>query len=137
MASRVVTLTIDNNNVKLLVVEDNEVNRKIMEFQLSKYYQIDIAKDGNEGIELFTQNDYHLILMDINLGAGINGIEVMKIIRESDKGKTIPVIAITAYSNFGDKEAFLSAGFDNYIFKPYHSDDLLRSIMDTMNIYSD
>lgn len=122
---------------KILIVEDNEVNSKIMEFQLGKYYLMDLAKDGEEAIELFSKNNYNLILMDINLGAGLNGIEVMKIIRESDKGKTIPVIAITAYSNFGDKEAFLSAGFDNYIFKPYHADDLLRSIMDTMNIYSD
>lgn len=122
---------------KILIVEDNEVNSKIMEFQLSKYYLIDIAKNGDEAIELFSKNDYNLILMDINLGAGLNGIEVMKIIRESDKGKNTPVIAITAYSNFGNKESFLNAGFDNYILKPYHSDDLLRCVMDTINIYSD
>ena len=122
---------------KILIVEDNEVNSKIMEFQLSKYYLIDIAKNGDEAIELFSKNDYNLILMDINLGAGLNGIEVMKIIRESDKGKNTPVIAITAYANFGNKESFLNAGFDNYILKPYHSDDLLRCVMDTINIYSD
>ncbi|MBK6914283.1 MAG: response regulator [Ignavibacteriales bacterium] len=122
---------------KILIVEDNEVNSKIMEFQLGKYYLIDIAKDGEEAIELFSKNNYNLILMDINLGAGLNGIEVMKIIRESDKGKNTPVIAITAYANFGNKESFLNAGFDNYILKPYHSDDLLRSVMDTINIYSD
>lgn len=122
---------------KILIVEDNEVNSKIMEFQLGKYYLIDIAKDGEEAIELFSKNNYNLILMDINLGAGLNGIEVMKIIRESVKGKNTPVIAITAYANFGNKESFLNAGFDNYILKPYHSDDLLRSVMDTINIYSD
>lgn len=122
---------------KILIVEDNEVNSKIMEFQLGKYYLIDIAKDGEGAIELFSKNNYNLILMDINLGAGLNGIEVMKIIRECDKGKNTPVIAITAYANFGNKESFLNAGFDNYILKPYHSDDLLRSVMDTINIYSD
>jgi CheY-like chemotaxis protein len=122
---------------KILIVEDNDVNSKIMEFQLGKYYLIDIAKDGDEAIELFSKNNYNLILMDINLGAGLNGIEVMKIIRESDKGKNTPVIAITAYANFGNKESFLNAGFDNYILKPYHSDDLLRSVMETINIYSD
>ncbi len=122
---------------KILIVEDNEVNSKIMEFQLGKYYLIDIAKNGEEAIELFSKNNYNLILMDINLGAGLNGIEVIKIIRESDKGKNTPVIAITAYANFGNKESFLNAGFDNYILKPYHSDDLLRSVMDTINIYSD
>ena len=122
---------------KILIVEDNEVNSKIMEFQLGKYYLIDIAKNGEEAIELFSKNNYNLILMDINLGAGLNGIEVIKIIRESDKGNNTAVIAITAYANFGNKESFLNAGFDNYILKPYHSDDLLRSVMDTINIYSD
>jgi two-component system alkaline phosphatase synthesis response regulator PhoP len=59
----------------------------------------------------------------------------MKELRKTDKGKTIPVIAITAYANFGDRESFLSAGFDNYISKPYQFDDLLRTIMDSINIY--
>jgi len=131
------TETKNKSRKKILIVEDDKVNRKIMDFQLSKYYQVDLAKDGEEALELFSQGAYGLILMDINLGVGINGIEAMKKIRETDKGKTTPVIAITAYANFGDKVTFLSEGFDNYISKPHHSDDLLRCIMDTLNIYSD
>ena len=121
---------------KLLIVEDDVVNRTVMELQLQKYFQIDLAKDGKEAMELFSQNEYNLIIMDINLGIGKNGIEVMKEIRNTDKGKTIPVIAITAYANFGDRESFLSAGFDNYVSKPYHIDDLLRCIIDSINIYN-
>lgn len=118
---------------KILIVEDDEVNRKVMDLQLRKYYHLTLAKDGDEAIELFSHNDYRLILMDINLGPGINGIETMKKIREYDKGKTVPVIAITAYANFGDQEVFRSEGFDNYILKPYHSDDLLKCIMDAIS----
>jgi len=118
---------------KILIVEDDDISKKAMSLHLKNYYQIDSAKDGKEAIELFLQNDYQLILMDINLGIGKNGIEVMKEIRKTDKGKTIPVIAITAYANFGDRESFLSAGFDNYISKPYQPDDLLRNIMDTIS----
>jgi len=66
---------------KILIVEDDEVNRKIMELQLRKYYHIDLAKNGNEALNLFLENDYSLILMDINLGGGKNGIDVMKEIR--------------------------------------------------------
>jgi CheY-like chemotaxis protein len=121
---------------KLLIVEDDEVNRHIMDLQLRKYFQIDHAKDGKEAMELFLQNDYHLIITDINLGLGKNGIEVMKEIRDTNKGKTVPVIAITAYANLGDRESFLSAGFDNYISKPYHTDELKRCIMDTLNIFN-
>ena len=67
--------------------------------------------------------------MDINLGAGINGIEVLKKIRETDKGKKIPVIAITAYASYGDSAIFRSKGFDDYFSKPYNSDDLLKCII--------
>lgn len=122
---------------KILIVEDDEANRKIMELQLRNYYQLDLAKDGKEAIELFLQNDYNLILMDINLGIGKNGIDVMKEIRSSEKGKMISVIAITAFASFGQKEEFLSSGFDNYISKPYRSDELLKCVIDTLNIYSD
>ncbi len=120
-------------NIKLLVVEDDDVNRKIMDYQLRNYYNVDFAKEGNEAIDLFLHNYYHLILLDINLGAGMNGVEVMKKIRKSDKGKSVPVIAITAYANFGDRQIFQSEGFDDYILKPYHSDDLLKSIMGLLN----
>jgi len=120
---------------KILIVEDDEISRKVMYLQLKNYLQIDLAKDGKEAIDLFLQNDYQLILMDINLGIGKNGIEVMKEIRNSEKGQAIYVIAITAYSNFGDREAFLSSGFDNYISKPYVPDDLVRSVIDSINIF--
>ncbi len=120
---------------RLLIVEDDQIGREIMVRQLNKYFQIDIAIDGKEAIELFSQNVYHLILTDINLGIGKNGIEVMKEIRQTKAGKTIPVIAITAYANFGDRESFLLAGFDNYISKPYKFDELLRCIIDTTNNY--
>ena len=118
----------------ILIVEDDVVNRKVMDLQLRNYFQVVLAKDGEEAIKLFMQNDFQLILMDINLGAGINGIETMKKIREFDKGKTIPIIAITAYASYGDRGTFLSKGFNNYISKPYHSKDLLKCIMDEMDV---
>ena len=127
---------IKKHNSKILIVEDDEIGRNVMYLLLKNHFQIDLAKDGKEAIDLFLQNDYQLILMDINFGIGKNGIEVMKEIRNSEKGKAIYVIAITAYSNFGDRESFLSTGFDNYISKPYEPDDLVKSIMDSINIYS-
>ena len=126
---------INTSKKKILIIEDDEINRKVMEFQLKNNFQIDLAKNGKEGLDLFTQGDYSLILMDINLGIGENGIEVMKEIRKTDKGKNIPVIAITAYANFGNREGFLEAGFDNYIAKPYQADELIMCIMDSINIY--
>ncbi len=121
---------------KILIVDDDAISRDIMEQQLRKYYELDFAANGNEALELFKKNNYSLIVMDINLGAGKNGIEVMKEIRETQKGSSTPVIAITAYANFGDKESFLEAGFDNYISKPWTAETLLHGIIDTLNMYS-
>ena len=120
---------------KILIVEDDEINRKVMELQLRNYYFIVPAKDGEEAIKLFLQNDYDLILMDINLGAGINGMETMEKIREFDKGKTIPIIAITAYASYGNRGSFLAKGFNNYISKPYHYQDLLKCIKDEIKVH--
>lgn len=103
---------IKNSLQKILIVEDDEISRRVMYLLLKNYFQIDLARNGKEAIDLFSQNNYQLILMDINLGIGKNGIEVMKEIRKSDEGKASYVIAITAYSDFGDKEAFLSSGFE-------------------------
>jgi len=120
---------------KILIIEDDEINRKVMEFQLKNNFLVDLAKNGKEGLDLFTKGDYDLILIDINLGLGENGIEVMEEIRKFDKGKSTPVIAITAYANFGNRDGFLEAGFDNYIAKPYQADELIMCIMDSINIY--
>lgn len=123
-----------NKKNKLLIIEDDDISRDLMKIYLFKYYEIEFAKDGQEAMTLFLQNDYRLIITDINLGLGKNGIDLMKEIRRTSKGKGIPIIAITAYSNFGDRQTFLAAGFDNYIAKPFQSDELYRSIIDTLNM---
>jgi len=121
---------------KILIVENDEVNRNTMYELLKNYFKIHLAKDGKEAMELFLQNDYQLIIMDINLRVGKNGIEVMKEIRETDKGKTIPVIAITTDANFGDRESILSEGFDNYISKPNSSAFKKENLYVKINIRS-
>ena len=121
---------------KILIVEDDDAIGKVMEWQLKKYYEIDLARDGKEALELFSRNEYNLIITDINLGIGKNGIDIMREIRNTDKGKGLTIIAITAYANFGDRESFLSAGFDDYLSKPFHIDELLRCIMDSINIFN-
>ena len=115
------------------MVKDDEGNRKVMDLQLRKYYHLTLAKDGDEAMELFLHNDYQMILMDINLGAGINVTEVLKKIRETDKEKKIPLIAITAYASYGDSGVFRSKGFDDYFSKPSDSDDLLKCITSAIN----
>ncbi|VVB89392.1 Chemotaxis protein CheY [uncultured archaeon] len=112
-----------NNNViklinmtKILVVEDNPLNMElVVEILKSKGFNVKTAEDGEEALRKTEIEVYDLILMDIEL-PGIDGVEVTKIIRE--KNKYVPIIALTSYAMKGDRERFLSAGFDDYISKP-------------------
>jgi CheY-like chemotaxis protein len=82
---------------------------------------------GLEGIEEAKKNQYDLLLLDIGL-KDINGIEVLKSIKNIPNYKDIPVIAVTAFAMLGDKEKFLAAGFSYYIAKPY----LIQDFKDLM-----
>lgn len=101
---------------KILVVEDNPLNMElVVEILRSKGFNVQTAEDGEEAIRKTVNEVFDLILMDIEL-PGIDGIEATKIIRE--KNKYVPIIALTSYAMKGDRERFLSAGFDDYISKP-------------------
>ena len=71
--------------------------------------------------------------MDINLGSGINGIEVTERIRKTGGYESIPIIAATAFAMLGDREKFLSNGFDHYISKPYLKTQLVKLLSDIFN----
>ncbi len=101
---------------KILVVEDNPINMElVIELLSSKGFTVHTAIDGEEAIRKTEKEVYDLILMDIEL-PGKDGVEVTKIIKA--KSKNTPIIALTSYAMKGDKERFLSAGFDDYISKP-------------------
>lgn len=112
----------------ILLVEDNEINTAVVVNFLSKNCIIDLADTGEKAVELAENNKYELILMDINLGTGIDGLEAVKIIRELPGYKTIPIIAVTGYAMASDKKKILSQGFDYHIAKPFTKDDLIGLI---------
>ena len=70
------------------------------------------------------KNKYDLLLLDINLGRGIDGVELMQQIRQIDFYKNIPIVAVTAYAAEADKLEFLAKGFTHYISKPFSSQEL-------------
>jgi hypothetical protein len=113
-------------NKKVLIVDDNALNRKVFENVIGHNYFFESASDGLEAIDLLKQNKYDIILMDIQMPK-LDGISCLKIIKEEEI-TDIPVIAISAYSNQGDREYFLSTGFDDFIAKPVKPKDLLEAI---------
>ena len=104
--------------IKILYVEDNHANIALVRRLLSNAgYDVLVAEDGMEGIKVARQELPHLILMDINL-PGMDGYEASTKIKGMAQLKEVPIVAVTANVNPGDRERSLAAGCDGYISKP-------------------
>lgn len=124
-----------DGKLKILLVEDDESNSNFIKHVLEPVYLIDIADNGKAAIKMAAESSYDLILMDINLGAGMDGLLVSKTIRSIDKYANVPIIAITAYAMAGDKAKFLSQGLTDYIAKPFAISELLNVVSRNLKSY--
>ena len=113
---------------KILLVEDNEMNRDMLSRRLErKGYNIVMAVDGKQGIELAKKEQPDLILMDMNLPV-IDGWEATRQIKSLEETKNIPIIALTAHTTIGDREKAMKAGCNDYDTKPIELTRLLNKI---------
>ena len=109
---------------KILVVEDNPLNMRLMEMTLSTWnYTLLKATDGQEALDIAEKERPDLIIMDINL-PGMSGLEVTKKLREKPAFSQTPIIGITAYAMKDDKEKVLKSGCDVYLSKPINTREL-------------
>lgn len=103
---------------KVLVVEDNPDNLKLISYALKRCgYDVVSAVTGEEGLEMALKDTYSFIIMDIDL-SGMSGEETTRCIRREPKGQDIPIIAITSYAMAGDRDRILKAGCNGYFEKP-------------------
>lgn len=113
---------------KLLLVEDNEMNRDMLSRRLiKKGFEVVIAVDGKQGLDMATSEAPELILLDMSLPV-MDGWEAARHLKADDKLKNIPVIALTAHAMSGDREKALEAGCDEYDTKPIEFKRLLEKI---------
>ncbi len=113
---------------KILIVEDNELNRDMLSRRLVKRgYEIAIAVDGGEGLAKAGTEKPDLILLDMSLPV-MDGWQVARALKASDTLKVIPVIALTSHAMAGDREQALAAGCDDYDTKPIELPRLLEKI---------
>ena len=120
-------------NELILVIEDNEKNRKLVRDVLNfKGYRVAEAETGEDGVRLAREQRPDLILMDIQL-PGINGITALAQIREDPAIRHIPVIAVTASAMTHDRQKIMAAGFDGYQSKPINVKDFLAAVRATLD----
>jgi CheY-like chemotaxis protein len=113
---------------KVLLVEDNEMNRDMLSRRLErKGYEVVIAVDGGQGVAMAQSEAPDLILMDMSLPV-MDGWEATRVIKSTDGTKDIPVIGLTAHAMSGDREKCLAAGCDEYDTKPVELARLLEKI---------
>jgi signal transduction histidine kinase/ActR/RegA family two-component response regulator len=123
----------DNILKKLLIVEDNLYNQKLFSLFISNEYTLDFANNGETAMRLLSSEKYQCVIMDIDLGPGLNGIDVLNYIRKQEKIQHLPVIAITGFATAADENNFLAKGFNGYISKPFDKEVILAVLNQFMN----
>ena len=118
---------------KILLVEDNEMNRDMLSRRLQrKGYQVAIATDGQQGVEMAVADLPALILMDMSLPV-LDGWEATRRIKADERTRHIPIIALTAHAMQGDEVKAKEAGCDDYDTKPVELPRLLDKIQAQLN----
>ena len=118
---------------KILLVEDNEMNRDMLSRRLArKGHEVVVGEDGQKGVDMATSEAPDLILMDMSLPV-IDGWEATRRIKAAPETAGIPVIALTAHAMASDREKALDAGCDDYDTKPVELDRLLGKIDALLN----
>ncbi len=114
--------------IKVLIIEDNELNLKLFKDLLTtRNYEIITSKDGIGLKSLVKKETPNLILMDIQLG-GLSGIELIKELKMDEDTKKIPIIAVTAFAMKNDQTKIFEAGCDTYLSKPVSIDAFFNAI---------
>lgn len=103
----------------VLLVEDNVINLQLLMVYIQEFCNVYSALDGKTAIDMTHQRHFDAILMDINLGPGMDGIQAMLEIRKRPDYAKTPIIAVTGYASIGDRDRLLTVGFSEYLPKPF------------------
>lgn len=115
----------------VLVVEDDEQSQRYMRILLGRNFNVLVAGNGSEAIQILDRNTVDLVLMDLSLRNGEDGLQVTAKIRAQEKTAHIPIIALTAHAFPEDRKQSLEAGCNEYVSKPFQWHDL-HMIMDRL-----
>ena len=123
--------------MKLLVLDDDEISRFYISYVYKKTALVDTAEDAESAIMKASEFVYDIVILDIGLKGQLTGIDVLKELRKLPEYQKVPIIAFTAFVMPGDREKFLSEGFDDYIAKPLIRDDLFALVNKNLQKYKE
>ena len=113
----------------VLIVEDDSISIVVLKRMLADKFDIYTATNSKEAFENLNNEDFSIILMDINLGEdSMDGTSIMKHIKQSGKYGDPSIVAVTSYAMPEDRQTFLEEGFDDYLAKPVKKAELLNAI---------
>ena len=122
------------NARRILLVEDNEINQQVAVEILSTIgLEVTLANNGKEGLDLALAESFDLILMDVQMPI-MDGLTATRLIRQEEKLKYIPIVAMTAHAMRGDKEKSLAAGMNDHLTKPIMLDKLVEVLNQWLHI---
>lgn len=124
----------DLGHLKILVAEDNAINQKLIKSILKKVNNLcDIANNGKIALEMLELEDYDVLLLDMQMPV-MDGMEALSIIRQSEKFKNLPVIALTAYAMAEERDKYIAAGCNEFVAKPINKNELYTKIYELCNL---
>jgi len=118
---------------KLLVVEDDFENQKLLEIYLRKKFEVTVCDSADSFYECLKDNKFEMFLVDISLLGEKNGLELMKELRQTPEYTDSPIICISAHVFPADRENAFNAGADEFLPRPIYNQDLLSSLIRVFN----
>jgi CheY-like chemotaxis protein len=118
---------------KILYVEDNLDTQELVKIFLRPIADVDCSTNAENILQILSEKNYDLLLLDINLPGKIDGIDAIKLIRRDERFKDFPIIAVTAYAMISDREKFLNLGCNEYISKPFFKEELINKVKEILN----
>lgn len=123
-----------SENTEILIIDDDELSGQLALTFLSKLYKVEFIKNPDLVNDRVSKHTYRAILLDIDLGRGIRGEDIVRAIRQFAANRDTPVVALTGFTATEERKQILQAGFTHFLPKPYSKSQLISLLLDEVGL---